>query len=87
LRCTGPPPTARSAITSANRSFILGNLIDEAQFMGGILGYACNKVGTGIFISFGGDALKFFVADTATKKLVMDSGVMDGYKTVGLEEG
>ena len=47
---------------------------------------ACNKVGTGIFISFRGDVMNFFVADTATKKLVVDSGVMDRYETVGFEE-
>jgi protein-disulfide isomerase len=71
---------------SANNSFILGNLIDEAQFMGGILGYVCNEVGTVIFISFRCDALKFFAADTAAKKLVVDGGVMDRYEMVGLEE-
>ena len=30
--------------------------------------------------------MKFFVADTAMKKLVVDSGVMDRYETVGFEE-
>jgi hypothetical protein len=54
--------------------------------MGSILGDACNEVGTAIFVSFRCDALKLFVADAGAKKLFVDSSIMNGYETIGLEK-